>query len=256
MSRFDLKGKKGLIVGIANENSLAYGCAKAIHEQGGTLAVTYLNEKAKSYVEPLANEVEAEIFMPCNVSDSSTVDDLFSEIQSRWGGLDFLIHSIAFAPLEDLRGRLVDSTLDGFLLAMDISCHSLMRLSKKAEGLMNNGGSIQAMTYLGSERVVENYNLMGPVKAALESSVRYLASELGPRNIRVNSISAGPVATRAASGLADLDKLLEKAYEHAPIKRKLSADDIGSLAAFLVSDEAAAITGETIYVDCGYHAID
>lgn len=256
MSRFDLGDKKGLVVGIANEHSLAYGCAQAIHEQGGKLAVTYLNDKAKPYVEPLANKVEAELFLPCNVSEPDDLDKLFQQIQEKWGKLDFLIHSIAFAPLEDLRGRLVDSSRDGFVLAMDISCHSLMRMCQRAEPLMKDGGSIFAMTYLGAERAIENYNLMGPVKAALESSVRYLAYELGPKNIRVNAISAGPVATRAASGLSEFDKLLQKSKARSPLAKALSADDVGSLGAYLVSDGAAAITGETIFVDCGYHIAD
>ena len=253
MSRFNLNGKKGLIVGIANQHSIAYACAKACKEQGAELAITYLNNKAKSYVEPLSSELDATLFLPCDVTDESQIDQLFEQVQQQWGQLDFLIHSIAFAPLEDLRGRLIDSSLEGFQLAMDISCHSLMRLCKRAEPLMSEGGSVIAMSYLGAERVVKNYNLMGPVKAALESSVRYLAYEMGANQIRVNSISAGPIATRAASGLAEFDQLLNKTSELSPLVKELSIDDVGSLAAFLVSDAGSAITGELTHVDCGYH---
>ncbi len=255
MSRFDLKGKKGLIVGIANQQSIAYGCAQAFREQGAELAVTYLNEKAKSHVEPLAKELDASLFMPCDVSSDEQLDALFDAVESQWGELDFLVHSIAFAPLNDLHGRLVDSSREGFLLAMDISCHSLMRLAKRAEGLMKNGGSIFAMTYVGAEKVVKNYNLMGPVKAALECSVRYLAYELGPKGIRVHAISPGPISTRAASGLAGFEMLLDESAAHAPLKKELTVEDVGALTAFLATDAAAALTGDSMHVDCGYHII-
>ena len=256
MSRFDLSNKKGLVIGIANDHSLAYGCARAIREQGGRLAITYLNDKAKPHVEPLARELDAEHCLPCNVAHPDEVDTVFETLQSDWGELDFLIHSIAFAPLADLQGRLIDSSRDGFLEAMDISCHSLMRLAKHAETLMPNGGSILTMSYIGAERAVANYNLMGPVKAALESSVRYLAHELGPQGMRVNAISAGPVATRAASGLADFDNLLDKANRQSPLPYELTTDDVGSLAAYLVADGGRRITGETIHIDGGYHIHD
>jgi enoyl-[acyl-carrier protein] reductase I len=255
MNRFDLTGKKGLIVGIANQHSIAYGCAKALKEQGADLAVTYLNEKAKPYVEPLAKEVNAELFLPCDVSNQSEIDSLFKEIENHWGEIDFLVHSIAFAPLDDLQGRLIDSSKEGFLTAMDISCHSLMRLAKKSEALMKNGGSIFAMTYLGSEKAINNYNLMGPVKAALESSVRYLAYELGHKGIRVYAISPGPIATRAASGLAGFDEFLQQADEKSPLTKKLDIDDVGSLVSFLTSDAASSMTGDTIYIDSGYHIL-
>jgi enoyl-[acyl-carrier protein] reductase I len=255
MSRFDLKGKKGLIVGIANQQSIAYGCAQAFRARGAELAVTYLNEKARPHVEPLAQELEASLFMACDVSNDEQVDAVFAQIEEEWGELDFLVHSIAFAPLDDLHGRLIDSSREGFLLAMDISCHSLMRLAKRAEGLMKNGGSIFAMTYVGAEKVVKNYNLMGPVKAALECSVRYLAYELGPKNIRVHAISPGPISTRAASGLAGFDMLLDEAHAHAPLKKQLTVEDVGALTAFLASDAAAALTGDSLHVDCGYHII-
>lgn len=255
MNRFDLTGKKGLIVGIANQQSIAYGCAKALKEQGADLAITYLNEKAKPYVEPLANEVEAELFLACDVTQQEQVDSMFDEIEKQWGQIDFLIHSIAFAPLEDLHCRLIDTSKEGFLMAMDISCHSLMRLAKKSEALMENGGSIFAMSYLGANKAINNYNLMGPVKAALESSVRYLAYELGGKGIRVHAISPGPISTRAASGLAGFDEFLKHAEQRSPLPKKLDIDDVGSLVSFLASDAAASITGDTIYIDSGYHVM-
>ena len=253
MNRFDLSDKKGLIIGVANEYSIAWACAKALKEQGAKIALTYLNDKAKPYVQPLADEVSAELLLPCDVSESSQLDALFQTIENEWGKLDFLIHSIAFAPLDDLHGRLVDSSREGFLQAMDISCHSLMRLCKKAEPLMRSGGSIYAMSYIGSERAIDNYNLMGPVKAALESSVRYLACELGESGVRTFAISPGPLATRAASGLKDFKELMTVAESQSVLPYTLTIDHVGSLVAFLVSDAAAGMTGNTFYVDCGYH---
>ena len=198
----------------------------------------------------------ASLLLPCDVTSDEQLDSLFTQIEQQWGKLDFLVHSIAFAPLDDLRGRLVDSSCEGFLVAMDISCHSLMRLAKRAEPLMAEGGAIFAMSYLGADKVVGNYNLMGPVKAALECSVRYLAYELGAKNIRVHAISPGPIQTRAASGLAEFDGLLTKASNQSPLKKHLQSQDVGALVAFLASDAAAAITGDTLYVDGGYHIID
>jgi len=250
-----LKGKKGLIVGIANQNSIAYGCAKACRAQGAELAVTYLNDKAKKFVQPLAEELKADLFLPCDVNDDKQLDTLFNVVNEQWGELDFLVHSIAFAPLEDLHGRLLDSSREGFLMAMDISCHSLMRMVKRAEPLMKNGGTVFAMSYFGAEKAVHNYNLMGPVKAALESSVRYLAYELGEQGIRVHAISPGPIQTRAASGLAGFDTLLEKARNQSLLNKPLDIDDVGALTAFLASDAAANMTGDTLYVDGGYHIV-
>jgi enoyl-[acyl-carrier protein] reductase I len=255
-NRFSLVGKKGLVIGIANAQSIACGCARATRQQGAELALTYLNEKARHHVQPIAQELAAPVFMPCNVDDEQQVDELFDAIHDKWRRLDFLVHSIAFAPLSDLHGRLIDSTRAGFLQAMDISCHSLMRLSQKAEPLMNAGGSIITMSYLGAERVVPDYNLMGPVKAALECSVRYLASELSEKGIRVNTVSPGPIMTRAASGLANFDQLLQRSTRGAPLSRDLNIDDVGSLVAFLVSDAACSISGELFHVDGGYHALD
>lgn len=256
MNTTDLSGKKGLVLGIANEHSIAYGCAQSLVAQGAEVAVTYLNEKARHYVEPLAEQLGASFSLPCDISNDEQVDRIFAQIDQQWGGLDFLLHSIAFAPLEDLRGRLVDSSREGFLHAMDISCHSLMRLARRAEPLMTNGGTIFTMSYLGSEKVVENYNLMGPVKAALESAVRYLAFELGIKGIRVHAISPGPIMTRAASGLTEFNDMLQKASQQSPLKKPLKIEDVGALVAFLASDAAALITGDTIYIDGGYHVID
>lgn len=248
-----LAGKKGLVIGIANDASIAWGCAKAFHDHGAEVAVTYQNEKAKTYVEPLANTLESPIFMKLDVTKPEEQDALFSTIQEKWGKLDFLLHSIAFAPKEDLQGRVVDSSSEGFCQAIDISCHSLMRLAKASEPLMKDGGSILTMSYYGAEKVVTHYNLMGPVKAALESSVKYLSAELGKQHIRVNALSTGPVKTRAASGLTDFDKLMEEAAREAPLYQLVTLEQIGEMAAFLVSDNAKQVTGQTIYVDAGYN---
>jgi len=248
-----LAGKKGLVVGIANESSIAWGCARVLRANGAQCAVTYLNDKAERHVAPLAKRIDAPIVMPLDVTRPEQQDALFSAIAERWGRLDFILHSIAFAPKQDLQGRLVDSSAEGFMQAMDISCHSLMRLAAAAEPLMSDGGSILTMSYYGAEKVVTHYNLMGPVKAALEASVRYLAVELGTENIRVNALSPGPVQTRAASGLTDFDKLMEKAAANAPLHQLVTLDQIGEMAAFLVSDKATQITGQTLYVDAGFN---
>jgi enoyl-[acyl-carrier protein] reductase I len=206
-----LKGKKALVTGIANEHSIAWGCAKAFRTFGADLAIPYLNEKAKAHVEPLAKEVGAEIFMPLNVQVEGELEAVFDAIKQKWGKLDIGLHSIAFAPKVDLQGRVVDCSKEGFLTAMEISCWSFIRMAKLAEPLMKDGGTLSTMTYFGSQMVVENYNLMGPVKAALESAARYLAAELGPKGIRVHAISPGPLKTRAASGITDFDELMSKA---------------------------------------------
>jgi enoyl-[acyl-carrier protein] reductase I len=251
-----LRGRKGLVVGIANENSIAWGCAKAFYQLGAELAVTYLNEKAKPYVEPLAKKVEAPILMALDVRVEGQTEAVFERIKREWGQLDFLLHSIAFAPKEALHGRVVDVPRDGFLQAMDVSCWSFIRMAKLAEPLMPNGGALFTMTYYGSQMVVENYNVMGPVKAALEATVRYLAAELGPKGIRVNAISPGPLKTRAASGIPEFDELLDKAQSKAPARSLVGIDDVGVATAFLALESARLITGETLYVDGGYHIID
>jgi enoyl-[acyl-carrier protein] reductase I len=251
-----LEGKRGLIVGIANEQSIAWGCAKAFRALGADVAVTYLNEKARKYVEPLAKELEAEIFMPLNVGVDSEVEAVFDRIRTHWGRLDYLVHSIAFSPKEALQGRVVDVNRNGFLTTMDVSCWSFIRMAHLAEPLMTNGGSIFTMTYYGSQMVVENYNIMGVAKAALECAVRYIAAELGPKGIRVHAISPGPLATRAASGIPEFDALLDKAKSKAPARSLVSIDDVGVATAFLAHDAARLITGETLYVDGGYHVMD
>jgi len=251
-----LEGKKGLIVGIANEQSIAWGCAKAFRALGADLAVTYLNDRAKKYVEPLARELEAPIFMPLDVQTSGQMEAVFESIHKSWGELDFVVHSIAFSPKDTLQGRVVDVPREGFLTTMEISCWSFMRMAHLAEPLMIKGGTLFTMTYYGSQMVVENYNVMGVAKAALESAVRYMAAELGPKGIRVHAISPGPLSTRAASGIPEFDELLEKARAKAPVRSLVSIEDVGAATAFLAHDAARLITGETLYVDGGYHIID
>ena len=251
----DLRGKRGLIVGIANEQSIAAGCAEAFSRCGARLAATYLNEKAKGWVEPVADRLGAEWLAPCDVREPGQLEALFDQVRDRWGGLDFLLHSIAFAPRDDLHGRVVDSSAEGFGIAMDVSCHSFLRMAKLAEPLMAQGGCLLCVTFYGSERVVENYNLMGPVKAALESATRYSAAELGPQGIRAHAISPGPIATRAASGIARFDELLERAAAQTPVGQLVTIEDVGGLAAFLVSDAASRITGTVIPVDGGQHLL-
>ncbi len=251
-----LEGKRGLIVGIANDHSIAWGCAKAFRALGAELAVTYLNDKAKRFVEPLAGELEAPIFLPLDVGVPGQMEAVFERIEQEWGKLDFVVHSIAFSPKDTLQGRVVDVPRDGFLTTMDVSCWSFIRMAHLAEPLMKDGGTLFTMTYYGSQMVVENYNIMGVAKAALESAVRYLAAELGPKGIRVHAISPGPLATRAATGIPEFDELLDKAKEKAPARSLVSIDDVGMATAFLAHDAARLITGETLYIDGGYHIID
>jgi enoyl-[acyl-carrier protein] reductase I len=251
-----LKGKKALVTGVANDQSIAYGCAKAFRAFGADLAMTYRNEKAKKFVEPLAKELEASIFMPLDLQTEGSLEAIFEQIEKQWGKLDICLHSIAFAPKQDLQGRVVDCSKEGFLTAMEISCWSFIRMAKLAEPLMKDGGTISTMTYYGSQMVVENYNIMGPVKAALESATRYLAAELGPKGIRVHAISPGPLKTRAASGITDFDELIAKAQAKAPARSLVSIDDVGVAVAFLSMNGAKLITGETLYIDGGYHIID
>jgi enoyl-[acyl-carrier protein] reductase I len=251
-----LKGKKALVTGIANDQSIAYGCAKAFRTFGADLAMTYRNEKAKKFVEPLAKELEASIFMPLDLQTEGSLEAIFEQIEKQWGRLDICLHSIAFAPKQDLQGRVVDCSKEGFLTAMEISCWSFIRMAKLAEPLMKDGGTLSTMTYYGSQMVVENYNIMGPVKAALESATRYLAAELGPKGIRVHAISPGPLKTRAASGITDFDELIAKAQAKAPARSLVSIDDVGVAVAFLSMNGAKLITGETLYIDGGYHIID
>jgi enoyl-[acyl-carrier protein] reductase I len=251
----DLKGKKGLIAGIANAGSIAYGCARACHAAGAELLLAYGHPKAEPHVQPLLAEIGNPPAMLCDVTDEGQMQALFEQARSRWGKLDFLVHSIAFAPKQDLQGRLVDCSSTGFHTAMEISCFSFVRMAKLAEPLMRDGGCLLTMSYYGAEKVVARYNVMGPVKAALESVVRYLAAELGPQGIRVHALSPGPLHTRASSGIAEFDKLMEQAAQRSPQRRLVSIDDVGETAAFLASEAASALTGLTLYVDAGYHIV-
>ncbi|MFT7775986.1 enoyl-ACP reductase FabI [Roseateles sp.] len=255
MDKSSLQGKKGLVVGIANDKSIAWGCARAFREAGAELALTWFNDKARPHVEPLAQQLQADIALPLDVEQPGQLEAVFDAIAQRWGRLDFLLHSIAFAPKSDLHGRVADSSREGFARAMDISCHSFARMARLAEPLMSHGGSLMTMSYVGAEEVIPDYGLMGPVKAALEASTRYLAAELGPRGIRVNAVSPGPLATRAASGIPNFDALMADAVRRAPLRRLVELDEVGALCTFLAGDGARAITGSTLYVDAGYHVL-
>ena len=246
-----LTGSKALVVGVANQHSIAYGCAKAFRELGADLAITYVNEKTRTYVEPLAKELEAPIFMPLNVGTPGMLEAVFERITKEWGRLDIVLHSIAFAPKEDLRGALIDCSAEGFKQAMDISCHSFVRMARLAAPLMKNGGTLFAMSYYGANKVVPSYNVMGPVKAALEACCRYLAYELGGKRIRVHAISPGPLKTRAASGLKDFELLLNEAAQRAPLGELVDIMDVGFACAYLATPYSRRISGATVYVDGG-----
>jgi len=250
---FNLTGKKGLIIGIANAESIAYGCAKIFYKLGATLAITYLNEKAEKIVRPLADALESPIIVPCDFSIPGQLEAVFEAIKKEWGSLDFVVHSVAYATREDLQGRLIDCSQEGFSTAMDISCHSFIRLANEAEPLMKRGGCLLTVTFYGSEKVIQHYNLMGPVKAALESCVRYMANELSQKKIRVHALSPGPIKTRAASGIDQFDELLEEVKRKIPSHQLISIEDVGNVAAFLISDAAATMTGNIEFVDEGYH---
>lgn len=251
-----LAGKKGLIVGIGNDRSIAWGAARAMHAAGAELAVTWQTTKTLPHVEPLFDAVGATLRMPLDVADASQQQALFQAIRERWGKLDFLVHSVAFAPKTDLHGRVVDSSPEGFAQAMDISCHSFIRLAHDAEALMPDGGSLMTISYIGAQEVAPGYGIMGPVKAALEASVRYLAAELGPRKIRVNAVSPGPLETRAASGISGFDALIRDSLTRAPLQHTLDIDDAGALCAFLAADASRAISGTTLFVDSGFHILN
>lgn len=250
-----LEGKRGLVVGVANGDSIAAGCARAFRAAGAELALTYLNDKARPHVQTVADEVGAAVLLPLDVTDDAQLDAAFDHLGDRWGRLDFLLHSIAYCPMKDLHGRVTDCSREGFSLAMDVSCHSFIRMVKRAEPLMPNGGCALTVSYYGAEKVVDHYNVMGPVKAALESSVRYLAAELGPAGIRVNALSPGPLMTRAASGIAHFDALIDEARSRAPKRQLVSIEDVGAMAAGLVSDAMKNVTGNIAYVDAGYHVM-
>ncbi|MFG1401189.1 enoyl-ACP reductase FabI [Xanthobacter sediminis] len=252
---FSLAGKKALVVGVANDQSIAWGCARALREQGADLAITYLNDKAEHHVRPLAESIGAELILPLDVTDDVQLEAVYATITERWGRLDTVLHSIAFCPREDLHGRVVDSSRQGFAMAMDVSVHSFLRMVRLAEPLMGAGGTCMTVSFYGSEKVVENYNIMGPVKAALEASVRYVAAELGEKRISVHALSPGPLKTRAASGIAEFDELLELAAARAPTHLLATIEDVGAYAAFLASREAANVTGGVHLIDGGYSII-
>ncbi len=250
---FSLKGQKALVVGVANEQSIAWGCARALHQQGADLAITYLNEKAERFVRPLAEELNAEIIAPLDVEDDGAMEALFAEIRHKWGRLDTVLHAIAYCPAEDLHGRVVDCSRAGFATAMDISVHSFLRMVRHAEPLMVDGGACLTVSYYGAVRVMENYNVMGPVKAALESTVRYMAAELGDKNISVNALSPGPMKTRAASGIAEFDAMMDEVAARAPTHQLTTLEDVGAYAAFLSSPSARNVTGCVHMIDGGFH---
>ncbi|MGL5446788.1 MAG: enoyl-ACP reductase FabI [Rhabdaerophilum sp.] len=252
---FSLAGQKALIVGIANEHSIAWGCAKALKQQGATLAITWLNAKAERFVRPLGEQIGAEIMAPLDVAEPGQMEAVFAEIEQRWGRLDTLLHSIAFAPKGDLHGRVVDCSAEGFGQAMDISVHSFLRMIRLAEPLMKGGGTCLSVSFFGASRVVRHYNMMGPVKAALESTVRYAAAELGEKGIRVHALSPGPLATRAASGIDHFDELLSQAAATAPTHQLATIEDVGAVAAFLASPEARNLTGGVYDIDGGFSII-
>jgi enoyl-[acyl-carrier protein] reductase I len=248
-----LAGHKALVIGVANDQSIAYGCARAFREVGADIGVTYLNEKAKPFVEPLAKEVGASLFLPLDVAKPGELESVFGQVASQWGRLDILVHSIAFAPKADLQGGLLNCSAEGFAKAIDVSCHSFVRMAKLAAPLMKDGGTMFAMSYYGANKVVPTYSVMGPVKAALEACCRYLAYELGPQRIRVHPISPGPLKTRAASGLKDFDILLTEAAQRAPLGELVHIMDVGFTCAYLATPYARRLSGETVYVDGGVH---
>jgi enoyl-[acyl-carrier protein] reductase I len=252
-----LAGKKAFILGIANDQSIAYGCARAMRRMGADIAMTYLNERTRDFTQPLADalDVPPELYLPCDVQSEGQLEAVFEALARHWGRLDIALHSIAFAPREDLHGRVVDCSREGFLMAMEVSCYSFIRMAHLAEPLMKNGGALFTMTYYGAERVVEHYNVMGPVKAALQAAALYLAAELGPKGIRVHPISPGPIKTRAASGIGRFDELMETAAARAPERALCTIEDVGLATAFLATDFAKMITGDVMYIDGGYHIV-
>ena len=250
-----MRGKRGLVMGIANNRSIAWGIAKACRGQGAELAFTYQGDALKKRVEPLAAELDAHVIGHCDVTDPATLDSVFAEVERQWGGLDFLVHAIAFSDKDQLDGRYVDTTEDNFSKTMLISCYSLTAVIQRAEKLMNNGGSVLTLTYYGAEKVMPHYNVMGVAKAALEASVRYLAVDLGGKGIRVNALSAGPIKTLAASGIGDFRYILKWNELNAPLKRTVVIEEVGDAALYLLSDLSRAVTGEVHHVDSGYHVV-
>ena len=250
-----MAGKKGLIMGVANDRSIAWGIARKVAEQGAELAFTFQGEALQKRVTPLAESVGSSLVLPCDVTDEASVDAVFSTLESRWGKLDFVLHAIAYSDKEELKGQYVDTTRGNFERTMDISVYSFTEITRKATAMMNAGGAMLTLTYYGAERVMPHYNVMGVAKAALEASVRYLAVDLGGRNIRVNGLSAGPMKTLAASGIGDFRYILKWNEYNSPLKRNVTLDDVGGAGLYLLSDLSSGVTGETHHVDCGYHVV-
>ena len=250
-----MAGKRGLVMGVANNRSIAWGIAKACADAGAELAFTYQGDALKKRIEPLAAEVGSNLVMPCDVTDPASMDAAFGEIEKAWGSIDFLVHAVAYAPKEALTGRYVDTSLEQFTTAMAVSCHSLVAVSQRAEKLMPEGGSIITLTYYGAEKVIPHYNVMGVAKSALEASVRYLAVDLGRNNIRINAVSAGPIKTLAASGIGDFRYILKWNELNSPLKRGVTIEEVGKTSLYLLSDLGTGVTGEVHHVDAGYHVV-
>ena len=250
-----MAGKRGLIMGVANDRSIAWGIAAKIHSQGGALAFTYQGEALERRVRPLAESVGSDIVLPCDVTDDASIDAVFRTIEERWGKLDFLVHAIAYADKEELKGKYVNTSRDNFVRSLDISCYSFTAVSQRAVPLMKDGGSLLTLTYYGAEKVMPHYNVMGVAKAALEASVRYLAADLGGQNIRVNAISAGPIKTLAASGIGDFRYILKWNEYNSPLHRNVTIEQVGGAALYLLSDLSSGVTGEIHHVDAGYHVV-
>jgi enoyl-[acyl-carrier protein] reductase I len=250
-----MAGKKGLVMGVANHRSIAWGIAKACHEHGAKLAFTFQGEALEKRVRPLAQSIGSDMILPCDVTDKTSIDATFAEIEKQWGGLDFLVHAIAFSNKDELKGRYLDTTPENFQLTMNVSCYSFTAVAQRAVPLMKEGGSLLTLTYYGAERVMPHYNVMGVAKAALEASVRYLAADLGDLNIRVNAISAGPIKTLAASGIGDFNYILKWNELNAPLKRNVSTEEVGNAGLYLLSDLSSGVTGEVMHVDAGYHVV-
>ncbi len=250
-----MAGKRGLILGLANQHSIAWGIAKALHGAGAEVAFTYQGDALRKRVEPLAAEIGGRVVGHCDVTDEATLDAAFADLEQAWGKIDFVVHAIGYAGKELLRGRYVDTPMDGFLQALNISCYSFTAIAKRAEKLMPDGGSLLTLTYYGAEKWMPHYNIMGIAKAALEASVRYLAADLGPNNIRVNALSAGPIKTLAASGIGDFRYILRWNEYNAPLRRTVTTEDVGDAALYLLSPLSRAVTGEVHHVDSGYHVI-
>jgi enoyl-[acyl-carrier protein] reductase I len=250
-----MAGKRGIILGVANNRSIAWGITKAVAQQGAKIALTYQGDSLKKRVEPLAAEAGSKLVLPCDVTDTASVDAVFEALDKEWGGIDFLVHAVAFSDKEELDGRYVDTTEDNFTKTMLVSCYSFTALARRAEKLMPNGGSLLTLTYYGAEKVMPHYNVMGIAKAGLETSVQYLAADLGKNNIRVNAISAGPIKTLAASGIADFRYILKWNEYNSPLRRTVTIEDVGGGGLYLLSDLSAGVTGEVLHIDAGYHVV-